>query len=83
MYHARISIFKNRRSDERKKEKKKKKKLKRRYTAEGATNRRTKEDDEEEADTWRGDVAKRDLERPGNERLVSRLQLIVQSKRNV
>lgn len=74
MYHARISIFK---IDGAKKErKKKKKKAKRRYGRGGQ-----KEDDE--GDTWRSDVAKRDLGRPGNERLVSRPQLIVQSKRNV
>ncbi|KYN22947.1 hypothetical protein ALC57_04730 [Trachymyrmex cornetzi] len=82
MYHARISIFKNRRSNERKKEKKRKKSKKKiRQRLEG----RQKEDggdDEEEADTWRSDVAKRDLERPGNERLVSRLQLIVQRLTN-
>lgn len=29
------------------------------------------------------DVVERDLERPGNERLVSRLRPIVQNKRNV
>jgi len=83
MYHARISIFKNRRSNERKK-KKKEKEAKRRYDRGGEGRQKEDErDDEEEADIWRSDVAKRDLERPGNERLVSRLQLIVQSKRNV
>jgi len=83
MYHARISIFKNRRSNERKKKKKKKKQKE--DTTEGGEGRQKEDegDDEEEADIWRSDVAKRDLERPGNERLVSRLQLIVQSKRNV
>jgi len=62
MYHARISIFKID-GAKKKNEKKSKKKI------EG----RTKEDereDEEETDTRRSDVAERDLERPGNERLV-------------
>lgn len=68
MYHARISIFKNRRSNERKKKKRKKKQKE--DTAEGGDKKRIEGDDEEEADTWRSDVAKRDLERPGNERLV-------------
>ncbi|KYM77788.1 hypothetical protein ALC53_11799 [Atta colombica] len=77
MYHARISIFKNRRSNERKK--KKEKEAKRRYDRRGEGRQK---ENEGEADTWRSDVAKRDLERPGNERLVSRLQLIVQRLTN-
>lgn len=67
-----------------KERKKKEKKKQKEDTAEGRGRQKEDEgDDEEEADTWRSDVAKRDLERPGNERLVFRLQLIVQSKRNV
>lgn len=79
MYHARISIFKidgARKGEEKKKEKKAK-----RHGREEGQEEENK--DEEETDTRRSDVAERDLERPGNVRLVSRPQLIVQSKRNV
>lgn len=75
MYHARISIFKNS-AEQRKKKKRKKSKKKIRQ---GGNKKKMKR----EPDTRRSDVAERDLERPGNERFVSRPQLIVQSKRNV
>lgn len=82
MYHARISIFK---IDGAKKEKEKEKK--RRYGREDTADKKEDEGDkgeeEKKTDTRRSDVAERDLGRPGSERLVSRPQLIVQSKRNV
>lgn len=83
MYHARISIFK---IDGAKKEKEKEKKKE--DTAEKIRRtkrkmRETKVKRKKKTDTRRSDVAERDLGRPGNGRLVSRPQLIVQSKRNV
>lgn len=76
MYHARISIFK---IDGAKKEKEKEKK--RRYG--GQKEDEGDKGEEENRHTAYSDVAERDLGRSGNERLVSRPQLIVQSKRNV
>lgn len=85
MYHARISIlFKIEEAKKNEKAKKAKRRKMRRRGGQKVVREKEEETNKQTDKTYSiSDVVERDLERPGNERLVSRLRPIVQSKRNV